>query len=529
MQFVSYSFLLFLAVVFIVYYLVPGRFQWIVLLVASYVFYLFAGPKYLIYIMATTLTTWLAARQIDKLKARQDLYLEENKKSLSREEKKLYKTATKKKQRLMMLGALLLNLGILAVVKYTNFAISNINAVINLAGGKPLGFVSLVLPLGISFYTFRALSYLIDVYRKTIPAEKNVFKFALFVSFFPQLIQGPISRFTQLESGLFSPHRLSWKRVSFGLQRILWGYMKKMVIADRIVIGLNTMTGDTATYTGAYVLVEVFFYAIQLYADFSGGLDMAIGAGQIFGVTLPENFERPFFSKSIKEYWNRWHITMGAWFTDYIFYPISVCKPMLNLSKWSRSHLGPVLGRRLSVYLSSFAVWLATGVWHGASWNFVFWGLSNYLVIMISQELEPLYRRFHQKFDVNGNLLYKMFQVARTFLLMGFLRMYDCFDSVLTTWRMVAGVPFGGNWNILWNGSLMQIGLTAADYVILGAGILLMFLVSMSQRSGSVREKIHAKPYAVRFVIWTVLFMVVLLTGAYGIGYDASNFIYNQF
>ena len=148
---------------------------------------------------------------------------------------------------------------------------------------------------------------------------------------------------------------------------------------------------------------------------------------------------------------------------------------------------------------------------------------------MISQELEPLYRRFHQKFDVNGNLLYKMFQVARTFLLMGFLRMYDCFDSVLTTWRMVAGVPFGGNWNILWNGSLMQIGLTAADYVILGAGILLMFLVSMSQRSGSVREKIHAKPYAVRFIIWTALFMVELLTGGYGIGYDACNFIYNQF
>ena len=184
MQFVSYGFLLFLTVVFIVYYLVPGRFQWMVLLAASYVFYLFAGPKYLIYIVATTLTTWLAARQIDLLKNRQDVYLEENKKSLGREEKKLYKAATKKKQRFMMLGALLLNLGILAVVKYTNFAISNINAVIGLAGGEPIGLVSLVLPLGISFYTFRALSYLIDVYRKTIPAEKNVFKFALFVSFF---------------------------------------------------------------------------------------------------------------------------------------------------------------------------------------------------------------------------------------------------------------------------------------------------------------------------------------------------------
>lgn len=529
MQFVSYSFLLFLAVVFIIYYLVPGRFQWMVLLVASYVFYLFSGPKYLIYIMVTTFTTWLAARQIDNLKKQQADYLEENKKTLSREDKKSYKSAIKKKQRFMMLAALLFNLGILAVVKYTNFAISNINAVINLAGGQPIEFVSLILPLGISFYTFRALSYLIDVYRNTISAEKNVFKFALFVSFFPQLIQGPISRYSQLESGLFTSHHLNLKRVSFGLQRILWGYMKKMVIADRIVVGLTTMTADTAAYRGAYVLVEVFFYAIQLYADFSGGLDMAIGAGQIFGVTLPENFERPFFSKSIKEYWNRWHMTMGSWFTDYIFYPISVCKPMLNLSKWSRTHLGPVLGRRLTVYLSSFAVWLATGIWHGASWNFVFWGLSNYVVIMISQELEPLYRRFHQKFNVDGSLLYKVFQIVRTFLLMGFLRIYDCFDGVITTWRMVGSLLTTGNWNILWDGSLMQIGLSMTDYIILAAGILLMFIVSMSQRSGSVREKIHAKPYTVRFVIWTALFLAVLLTGAYGIGYDASNFIYNQF
>lgn len=528
MQFVSYSFFLFLAIVFVVYYLIPKRFQWIVLLIASYIFYCFAGPKYLIYIAATTFTTWLAARQIDKLKATQTAYLQENK-NLSREEKKLYKTATKKKQRHLMLAALLLNLGILAVVKYTNFAISNINAVIGLAGGQPLGFVSLVLPLGISFYTFRALSYLIDVYRGTIPAEKNGFRFALFVSFFPQLIQGPISRYSQIESGLFTPHSLNWKQVSFGLQRMLWGYMKKMVIADRIVVGLTTMTGDTAAYTGAYVLIEVFFYAIQLYADFSGGLDMAIGAGQIFGVDLPENFVRPFFSKGIKEYWNRWHITMGSWFTDYIFYPISVCKPMLNLSKWSRTHLGPVLGKRLTVYLSSFAVWLATGIWHGASWNFVFWGLSNYLVIMISQELEPLYRRFHQRFNVDGKLFYKIFQVGRTFLLMGFLRMYDCFDSVTTTWKMLLTIFTTGNWNILWNGSLMQIGLTAADYIIIAAGILLMFLVSMSQRSGSVREKIYAKPYIVRFVLWTALFIAVLLFGAYGIGYDATSFIYNQF
>ena len=530
MQFVSYGFLLFLTVVFIVYYLVPGRFQWMVLLAASYVFYLFAGPKYLIYIVATTLTTWLAARQIDLLKNRQDVYLEENKKSLGREEKKLYKAATKKKQRFMMLGALLLNLGILAVVKYTNFAISNINAVIGLAGGEPIGLVSLVLPLGISFYTFRALSYLIDVYRKTIPAEKNVFKFALFVSFFPQLIQGPISRFNQLESGLFTPHRLNWKRVSFGLQRMLWGYVKKMVIADRIVIGLTTMTGDTATYTGAYVLVEVFFYAIQLYADFSGGLDMAIGAGQIFGVTLPENFERPFFSKSIKEYWNRWHITMGAWFTDYIFYPISVCKPMLNLSKWSRTHLGPVLGRRLSVYLSSFAVWLATGVWHGASWNFIVWGLMNFVVIMISQECEPLYKKFHNRFHVKDKRWYGVFEILRTILLMSSLRMFDCYRDVPLTFRMFGNMFTHFRLSELHTEAFLELGLTGADYALLSVCLLLLFAVSLiEEKKGSVRDLIFAAPEIVRYAVFYVLVLSVIIFGAYGIGFDQSQFIYNQF
>ena len=292
----------------------------------------------------------------------------------------------------------------------------------------------------------------------------------------------------------------------------------------------------------------MMFYALELYADFTGGIDITIGVAQALGIRITENFNRPYFSKSIKEYWRRWHITMGTWFTDYIFYPISVCKPMLKFSKFSREHFGEVIGKRMPVYLSSFAVWLATGIWHGASWNFVVWGLGNWAVIMISQEFMPLYQKFHDKvngavnrkrtkdrplekggFRLENNSFYRLFQILRTILLMSCLRSFDCYRDVPLTFRMFGSMFTGGNWHILWDGSLLGLGLGPVDYWILAAGTALLIAVSLIQRRGSVREKIAAKPYPVRFAVWYGLFLIVLLMGAYGIGYDASQFIYNQF
>lgn len=277
------------------------------------------------------------------------------------------------------------------------------------------------------------------------------------------------------------------------------------------------------------MFVGMMFYALQLYADFTGGIDITIGVAQAMGIRVAENFNRPFFSKSIKEYWNRWHMTMGSWFTDYIFYPISVCKPMLKFSKFARAHFGEAVGKRMPVYLSSFAVWSATGIWHGASWNFIVWGLANWVVIMISQELEPLYARFHGRFLVQGKWGFKLFQVLRTILLMSSLRIFDCYRDVGTAFRMFGTLFTRWNWQILWDGSLLELGLSGLDYGILAAGLLMMVLVSLVQRTGSVREKIAARPYPVRFVLWYGLFLLVLLMGAYGVGYDASQFIYNQF
>lgn len=339
MLFTSFDFILFISLLFVIYYIIPKKLQWGLLLVASYLFYFIAGPKYLIYILVTTASTYLVGRKIDQLEIRQKHYFEANK-DMSRADKKEHRSKTKAKQWKWLLVCLVFNFGILAVVKYTNFTIHNINILLNSFGSdRKLSFLSIALPMGISFYTFKTMGYIIDVYRKKYRAEKNFFKLALFVSFFPQLIQGPISRYDNLSKTLFKGHKFNSKQVGYGVQRIIWGYFKKLVLADRILIAVNTLVGDPDLYQGGYVFVGMLFYAYQLYADFTGGIDITIGIGQVLGVEMEENFNRPYFSKSIAEYWRRWHITMGTWFKDYLFYPISVSKPMLNLSKFSRKSL----------------------------------------------------------------------------------------------------------------------------------------------------------------------------------------------
>ena len=318
------------------------------LLLASYVFYFLAGASYLPYIFVTTVSTYLIARKINSLQNVVEAYIKEHKKDLSREERKEYKAKEKKKQWRLLLLCLFINIGILAVLKYTNFAISNVNSVLNGFGSSTrLEFVDFVLPMGISFYTFQSMGYLIDVYRGKYEAEKNPLKFALFVSFFPQLVQGPISRFDDLAKTLYEEHKFDATTVASGLQRILWGYFKKMVIADRMLVAVNTLIKGPEEYQGAYVFAGMLFYALELYADFTGGIDITIGIAEALGIRVTENFHRPYFSKNIKEYWNRWHITMGNWFTNYIFYPLSLTKSMQKLSKWGRAKLGVGIGKGL--------------------------------------------------------------------------------------------------------------------------------------------------------------------------------------
>lgn len=529
MLFTSFEFIALIAISTLLYYLLPSRYQWKVLLLSSYLFYFIAGPQFLPFILMTTLSAYFLTIKIWEVKKQEKEYLKEHK-DLSRADKKAFKQQTKKIQKKYMGVTLLINLGILAIVKYTNFTIYNINYIFDAFGsGFSLKFMDLIVPLGISFYTFQTLSYVIDVYNNRYAPEKNLGKFALFVSFFPQLVQGPISRYGDISETLYAKKKFGKENFCFALQRIGWGYFKKLVIADRALIAVNIIINGYADYDGFYVLVGMLMYALQLYADFTGGIDITIGVAQLFGVKLKENFERPYFSKNIKEYWNRWHITMGTWFTDYIFYPVSISKPMLSISKFSRKKFGDKIGKRVPVYMASIIVWFITGVWHGASWNFIAWGLTNCLVILVSQECEPLYEKFHEKFDVLGKTSFKTFQVVRTVLLMSCIRSFDCYRDVPLTFKMLASMFT--RWNIMdfFKGGYLELGLGLDDYILLLFGVVVLTLVSLKQRAGSVRVYISQFTYIQQLAIWYLMFLAILLFGIYGIGYEASQFIYNQF
>ena len=528
MLFTSYGFIVFLCILFLAYYLVPKRWQWGLLLAASYVFYAFAGWECLIFILVTTLSAYFIARLIDRAARREEEYISSARDSMDKESRKKYRAAAKKKRFRILVCGLVLNFGILAVLKYTGFFVTNVNSVMGLFGADGFYVPDLLLPMGISFYIFQTMGYLIDVYRAKTQAERNPARLALFVSFFPQLVQGPISRHSDLASQLYEPHRFDGRAFTYGVQRILWGYFKKLVIADRILVAMKTMLSDTEQYVGAYVFVLIILYSAEIYADFTGGIDITIGVAECFGIRLKENFDHPFSSRSTKEYWRRWHITMGTWFTDYVFYPVSVCKPMMKLSKLSRAKLGNKIGKRVPVYLATILTWFLTGLWHGAAWNFVVWGLLNCAVILISQELEPLYARFHKRFpQLASSKPYGSFMAVRTFLLMGLIRSLDCYRDVGTTFYM------GGTMFTKWNlaslpEGLLTLGLGVSDFVILAVSCAVVAVVSKLSEKRSVRERLYDRP-VLSWVACGALFLAIIMLGAYSIGYDASQFIYNQF
>lgn len=531
MYLTSSGFLLFLCVCVVLYYVIPKKTQWILLLVASYVFYASHGIFYPLFLLASTIFTYTTALAIDHQTQKDKIWLKEHKEQLTREEKKAYKAASEKTKKRYMLMGLLACLIMLGVFKYSNFVIENLNTVFGWAGvSRSFDTWDLLLPMGLSFYTFQSIGYLLDVYMERGPVQKNFFRYMLFVSFFPQLIQGPISRYSDVADSMFAEHSFEWKQIKFGCERILWGFFKKLVIADTIAPAVRYITEDPDSYAGAWVLVGIVFYAIRIYADFSGGIDITIGAAQLFGIRLPENFIRPYFTKNVAEFWRCWHITMGTWFRDYLFYPLSISDGVMKLTNKCKNRFGNAVAKRVPVYLATMVTWFATGIWHGASWNFVVWGLLNGLVLLISKELEPCYRWFHEKFPrLAATKGYAFFQILRTFLLMGCLQILDCYSDVSTTFRMYLSMLTDFHISSLSAERFLELEVSVAQYATVGAGCLIMLLVSVAGIRGSVREQLEEKPFIVRYALMIAMLAAVILLGAYGYGYDSAQFIYNQF
>ncbi|MCR5000474.1 MAG: MBOAT family protein [Lachnospiraceae bacterium] len=544
MSFISITFALFVACVLAVYYIFPKKIRWVVLLVASYVFYTWTGFDNIAYILITTVSAYICAMLIEKRSAEQKKYLSENKESLTKEEKKAYKAGVKKKQKLILAAGLLINFGILVYLKYADWAIAYINLFrLNRFGRTDfIPFKNYVIPLGISFYTFQTMGYLIDIYYGKYERECNFFKFALFTSFFPQIIQGPISRFGELAPELYKEVTFDFDRIKSGFYRIMWGLFKKLVIADRLAAYVSDTIAQRETYKGFYILLAVFFYSMQIYGDFSGGIDVALGVAEMFGIRLAENFNRPFFSKSISEYWTRWHITLGTWFKDYIFYPLSLNKGIIKLGKKCREAgsslgdkknalAGPVtwLGKRIPIYIPMFIVWFTTGMWHGSQNRYVVWGLFNCFFIILGTELEPVSQRIVEKHKLNeAGFMMRAYRVIKTFWLMSFLRIFDIskdVPSAFNAFRLIFT-----DWSSFRLETVYEnLSLPKEDFIVAVIAILVMFAFDLVQRKGSVRERIFRLPVPAQWVVLSLLIVAVSVLGYYGPGYDAGSFIYGAF
>jgi len=540
LSYTSFGFLIFVLITTCVYFLFPvKKYQWTVLLAASYIFYLFAGYRYAAFLLITTLSTYGAAMAVDAIAKKAKQVLKEHKTEWDKDQKKAYKNKIKAKKRAIMLTSVILNLGILFVLKYYNFLAGSIN---DMLGGWGIAFsapmMKLMLPLGISFYTFQSVGYLVDVYNEKIQAEKNPAKFALFVSYFPQIIQGPISFYDQLASQLYEPHRLEFTRFKHGCELILWGLFKKMVIADRAIVFINAVVDQYTAYNGTMVTMAVLMYALQLYADFSGGIDISRGVSQILGIELTQNFRRPYFATTINDYWRRWHISLGAWMKEYVFYPLALSRGFTNVSKkisaskFGKTRTGAHVAKVLPTSFASLVVFLLVGIWHGANWKFVAFGLWNGVIIMLSTLLEPAFEAVNVKLKINTKALwFRVFQMFRTFLIVCIGYVFDIAKDFAHAmglfWSMLTRQnPIGYIKSPYLDEFMLD------HYVLIGLCTLFLFVISCIQErhsDTSLRVMLDRKPFILRYCMLFVGILMLMIFGIYGPDVNVADFVYMQF
>lgn len=481
-----------------------------------------------LYIIFTIITTYFAALRIGRINtaSRERLGSE----GLSKEEKQAEKAKALADKKKICTLAMAANFGIWAFLKYANFFIDNISGVLKtLHISYECEALSLILPLGISFYTFQAMGYLIDVYRGKYEAEKNIFRFALFLSYFPHIIQGPFSKFDELTKTLFEEHKFSYDRLCEGSSRILWGVFKKLIVADKIGLAVNEVFANADSYGGIYIFVVIIFYGIQIYADFSGYMDIVCGVSHILGVELAENFSQPYFAKSVDEFWRRWHITLGRWFRDYLFYPVSMGKFAQKLGKKSRAKFGARVGKLIPSYFALIFVWTATGMWHGANWTFFVWGMLNFVVIMAGMHLETFYAKAREKFHIDSeNALWQTFQIVRTFLLVCMFRFFSRAENIWTALVMYKNMLLKWDFGDMLAPRSWFVGMSGHDIAICGLGVLMMFLVDILNEKGKWASVKAKTPFAVRNLIYVILiYSLILFAG--GDNDLIGGFMYAQF
>ena len=444
--------------------------------------------EYIVLIIISTLIDYFVAQKMGKIKEK------------AKKKKWLYLSLTS-------------NLGILFGFKYFNFINENIqlffdnfNVFYNITAFEVL------LPVGISFYTFQTLSYTIDVYNGKTKAQKHLGVFAVFVSFFPQLVAGPIERSNRLLPQFFKKHKFSYERARYGLQQMMWGFFKKVVIADRLAIIVDAVYNNPSNYSGFALIVATVFFTFQIYCDFSGYSDIAIGSARVMGFELMENFKRPYFSKSISEFWKRWHISLSTWFRDYLYIPLGGNKVV----KWKW-------------YYNLFITFLVSGFWHGANWTFIVWGALHGAYLISSIILSKPKEKILKFLKLRNTTIHKLYQVGFTFLLATFawifFRANTITDAIYVITHLFTDI---GDYT---NFSLMKLKLrglgVSQNYILISFGLILfMELFNLYERGGDVWMKLKTKPRWIRWSIYYLIMFGVLFLAPHSRG---NNFIYFQF
>lgn len=484
MLFNSIDFLLFFPIVTILYFLLPHRIRWVWLLCASYYFYMCWNAKYALLIATSTVITYLSGLLIEKLP----------------QQKKLWLTLS-----------FLSNLAILFFFKYFDFFLNNLEA-LGIAVTRPN--FDIILPVGISFYTFQALSYTMDVYRGEVTAERNLFKYALFVSFFPQLVAGPIERSKNLLHQVNERHSFDPDRVRDGLVLMLWGMFEKIVIADRVSYLVTYVYDNYAALPGAATVLATILFAAQIYCDFAGYSDIAIGAAQVMGFSLMENFRRPYLATSVQDFWRRWHISLSTWFRDYLYIPLG------------GNRKGPV-----RKYLNLMITFLTSGLWHGASWNFIVWGGLNGAYQTVGGIFAPVREKLCALLHIHKDrLFWRCLRIGFTFCLIDFAWLFFRAPTFRTALDMIAHTAADLNFSGITGEALYTLGLARPDFFVMLIAIGVLILSDLlREHFGSMRLRLNATPLPIRWVVYLAGVFIIVVFGVYGPGYAESQFFYFQF
>lgn len=518
MTITSFWFLMLVAVGVAFYYVIPKKLQWMELLLLSLIFYYFAAVPYtIIYVIISTLTAYGSTMLMKQMRSREV-------------------TGKKTKQRLILfvtILALVVNIGVWFVLKGRGLWLWPATKLYEITLSPHLEAFLLSEPavaLGMGYYTLQVLGYIIDCYWETIMPQRNPLKLFLFVAYFPQMTTGPISRYAQLET-LYDRHKFQYQNIAFGAQRILWGFAKKIVLAERVGILVSGITGNPGAYTGLYSWIAVLLYPLQMYADFSGCMDIILGVSELFDVHLTENFRNPFFAVTSQEFWQRWHITLGSWAKDYVLYPLLKSPLMVKLGKWGKKRFGKKVGKFLANAVGMFVLWMVMGIWHGGIRYIVGVSLWYWVVLMLGDLFAPVFKRITEGLHMKTeSFSWRLFQCGRTYLIYAVGATF--FSLGVKEGLAILRDMAGGDKNpwIFFNGSILNLGISHMDINIMLIMVLLLFIVAyLREKYGYARIWIQNQSFPFRWFIWIGLFVFVLIYGKYGPGYDAAEFIYQGF